>query len=280
MKLSNFRIQEDGSSKTILMDNRLQIAETKVSFPPKPIPQTNNIASLSGVHFQQLITIKAKVTRMGATKTVITSNGVKRKADCSLTDPSGTIKLTLWEDFINDVQEGKTYTFYNVRVIKEYKSDKLALGTTLQDCTMSESEDFAEPVAQPLELPDSFMTTEAKIEIKGLTAFGRYLSCLQCRKKIADGSLSAKILKCRDCGLTQKKDKCLENCYAHAKVSQDDNQFVVTFFHEEIKKIFDLLHLPHSVNEEQVAEALLDSPILNVTYENKSKIIKQLSAHM
>ena len=140
VKLSNFRIQQHGNSKTILMDNKLQIAETKVSFPPKPIPQTNNIASLSGVHFQQLITIKAKVTNMGATKTVNTSNGVKRKADCYLTDPSGTIKLTLWEDFINDVQEGKTYTFHNVRVIKEYKSDKLALGTTLQDCTLSESE--------------------------------------------------------------------------------------------------------------------------------------------
>ena len=243
-------------------------------------PQTNNIASLSGVHFQQLITIKAKVTNMGATKTVNTSNGVKRKADCYLIDPSGTIKLTLWEDFINDVQEGKTYTFHNVSVIKEYKSDKLALGTTVQDCKLSESEDFTEPVAQPLELPDSFTTTEAKVEIKGLTAFGKYLSCLQCHKKIADGSFSAKILKCCYCGLTRKKDKCLENCYAQAKVSQEENQFVLTFFHEEIQKIFDLLHLPFSVNEEQVTEALLDSPILNVTYENKSKIVKQLSAHM
>lgn len=118
------------------------------------------------------------------------------------------------------------------------------------------------------------MTTEAKIEIKGLTVFGRYLSCLQCHKKIADGSFSAKIPKCRHCGLTQKKVKSIENCYAQVKVSQDDNQFVVTFFHEEIKKIFDLLHLPHSMNEEQVTEALLDSPILNLTDENKSKIIK------
>ena len=190
------------------------------------------------------------------------------------------MKQILWEDFINNVQEGKTYTFHNVRVIKEYKSDKLALGTTLQDCTLSESEDFTEPVAQPLELQDSFMTTEAKIDIKGLTTFGRYLSCLQCHKKIADGSFSAKILKCRHCDLTQKKYISIENCYAQFKVSQDDNQILVTFFQEEIKKIFDFLNLPHSMNEEQVTEALLDSPILNVTYENKSKIIKQLSAHM
>ena len=99
--LSNFRTQDDGSLNTILMDNRLQIAETKVSFPPKPKPQTNNIASLSGVNLQQLITIKAKVLRLGATNMVTTSNSVKRKAECYLTDPSGTIKLKLWENFIN-----------------------------------------------------------------------------------------------------------------------------------------------------------------------------------
>ncbi|RMX41450.1 hypothetical protein pdam_00024833, partial [Pocillopora damicornis] len=114
----------------------------KVSFPPKLIPQKNNIASLSGVHFQN--------------------------------NKTNTI------DFINDVQEGETYTCHNLRVIKEYKSDNLALGMTLQDCTLSESEYFPEPVSQPLEVPDSFTTT--KIEIKGLTAFGRYLSCLQCHK--------------------------------------------------------------------------------------------------
>lgn len=89
------------------------------------------------------MTIKAK-------KKVTIANGVKQKAECFLSDPSGTIKLTLWEDKINDVKEGKTYTFHNVRVIKEYKSDKLALGTTMHDCTVSEAEDFTEPLAQSL----------------------------------------------------------------------------------------------------------------------------------
>ena len=62
-------------------------------------------------------------------------------------------------------------------------------------------------------------------------------------------------------------------------VSQDDNQFVVTFFHGEIQKNLWIVK-SSTVNEEQVTEALLDSSILNVTYENKSKIIKQLAAHM
>ena len=259
------------------MDNKLEISEAKVPFAAKPIPQTNNIASLSGVHYQQLITIKAKATKISASKKVTTSNGVKEKAECYLSDPSGTIKLTMWEDFIKNVEEGKTYQFHNVRVIKEYGSDKLALGTTLQDCSVSESEDFAEILPQPLELPDSFTTTEAKVEIIGVTTFGTYLSCVQCHKKIADGSFSAKILKCRNCNLTQKKDKCIENCHAQAKVSQDDNHFTITFFQKEIKEIFKLLNRHYTFNEEVITEALLAAPTLNVTYENKSKIVKEES---
>ena len=70
---------------------------------------------------------------MGATETVTISNGVKQKADCYLTDPSRTIKLKLWEDFINDLQEGNTSTQH--KSYKRIKSDKLALGTILQkDC--------------------------------------------------------------------------------------------------------------------------------------------------
>ena len=109
-----------------------------------------------------------------------------------------------------------------------------------------------------------------------MQAFGRYLSCVQCHKKIADGSYTAKILKCDDCNLTQKRDKCTDNCYAQVKVSQDDNQFIVTFFHEEIKQVFNMLKRPQTLDEERITEALLDAPILKIRYENKSKIVKEV----
>ena len=56
------------------MDNPTEISGFihNVSFPPKPIPQAN-ITSLSGVHHQQLITIKARVTCMKNTFHVNTS---------------------------------------------------------------------------------------------------------------------------------------------------------------------------------------------------------------
>ena len=37
------------------------------------------------------------------------------------------------------------------------------LGTSLYNCTLSEIEEFAQPIAEPLELPDCSVTTEAKV---------------------------------------------------------------------------------------------------------------------
>ena len=83
-----------------------------------------------------------------------------------------SLRAMHWKiSFMMSRKARSTHYFHNVRVIEEYKP----LEATLQDRTLSESEDFAEPAAQPLELPDSFTTTEAMIEIKGLPAFGRYL---------------------------------------------------------------------------------------------------------
>lgn len=50
------------------------------------------------------------------------------------------------------------------------------LGTSLDDCTVSESPEFAQAVAEPLQLPDCFTTTEEKVDIIGVTRFsGKYL---------------------------------------------------------------------------------------------------------
>ena len=47
--------------------------------------------------------------------------------------------------------------------VDEYK---LMLGTSLYNCTTSEILEFAQPVAEPLELPDCFATTEAKVHYR------------------------------------------------------------------------------------------------------------------
>ena len=74
-----------------------------------------------------------------------------------------------------------------------------------------------------------------------VTQFRKLFYCLQCNKKIADGSCASNILKCHYCNLAQKRNQCKEKCHVYVKVSQDDSQFAITFFHEEIEEICKIL---------------------------------------
>ena len=51
---------------------------------------------------------------------------MKEKANCCIGDPTRTIKMILWENFTNTVQDEKTYTFFNVRVLKGFKSQMMS----------------------------------------------------------------------------------------------------------------------------------------------------------
>lgn len=44
--------------------------------------------------------------------------GPMSKVEATLRDPSGSIQITLWEQYTNQVQGGKTCTFKNVKVGK------------------------------------------------------------------------------------------------------------------------------------------------------------------
>ncbi|CAH3186019.1 unnamed protein product, partial [Porites evermanni] len=240
--------------------------DTNVDFPAKPIPPTNNIASLMGVHYQQLVTITTKVTQLGGTKKVSTRSGLKEKAECYLVDPSGSIKLILWESLFQEVQDGKTYTFNNLRVLKEYNTGKLALGTTM-DSKIDMVPEIDQPLAHPLELPDSFTKCTAVAEIVGINTFGQYHSCRNCNKKIPEDSFT----------VAQKKDRCLTRCFVQAITQLNTTSKVtVTLFHEQIQEVFSLLGRPESLEENEVTLALLDCPLLDIVYDNKSKIVSQV----
>lgn len=88
VKLKKFKLEEKNDNKTILLNHTAEVIDTTVDFEPVPIPPTNNIASLTGVHLNQLVAITAKVTQLAGTKRVNTRSGVKEKVDCYLVDPS------------------------------------------------------------------------------------------------------------------------------------------------------------------------------------------------
>ncbi len=69
------------------------------------------------------------------------------KQDGLVSDPTGTIKVTFWGNFIDEAQKGKTYNFKQF----VYKNDNygIYLTTSTSVSILEEGEPFQQPLAKP-----------------------------------------------------------------------------------------------------------------------------------
>ena len=160
----------------------------------------------SNVTNNQLINLKAKVVHLSGVKKIITRDGTKSKADFCLLDPSGSIKLTLWEDLITEVADNNTYNFCNLKVTKDNDNYSIYLTPPKHDCSISPADPFPEEVASPGDLPDYFTQTSTNAEVLGVQNFMCYRQCCKCNKKLP--ATPGNVVKCETCGLRQKVSAC------------------------------------------------------------------------
>ena len=108
------------SAMANLMNARVKIERLFESpFEIEELPSSQNIAMLSAVTNNQSVSLKAKVVQLSGIKRVTTKNGIKPKAECWLLDPSGSVRVTLWEPFIQQVTEGNRHTLQNPKSVKD-----------------------------------------------------------------------------------------------------------------------------------------------------------------
>ena len=279
VKLQNFDIDKKDNT-SVLMGAKVRLSEVPVSFAITPLPSTVNLASLTAVNENQLVTLNAKLTQLSGTKRIDTKYGLKKKASAFLIDPYGGLKIDLWEDFINEVKEGGTYTFANVRVRKDNYTGNLSVTTpNSSDCTITECEPFTQTLATPAELPETFLTKTIEGEFIGVNNFNTYYSCCKCNSKITDIDLA--IVKCLKCNLNQKLSKCAKHCYLNAfiEVNDDTSTLTVTLFDQAIKMCLALAGKDEaSLNEKVVTEVLLSLPPLSISYNRKTKIVASVES--
>ena len=86
--------------------------------------------------------------------------------NCTLLDPSASIKMVLWENFINQVRNNRTYMFHNVTVRKDKYHDNLYLSTVKYGTEIQLTGDFTEVLAVPLTQDTTqFVSTTTEGEI-------------------------------------------------------------------------------------------------------------------
>ena len=177
IKMSNFIVgkKRPGLPVDVVIRKRTTLQRLTPDDVPfqhvETIRKAATIGSLKDLKPGQLLTITAMVSNLTATKEVV-NKATQQKVlvrECQLTDPTGSSKLVLWDKFPDQVTDGSTYKFINLRLKSE--NAKLSLSTTQAGCTVTEAKPFPN-----LEAPEALPSTtkEERLEIFGVSHVGSY----------------------------------------------------------------------------------------------------------
>lgn len=166
------------------------------------------ISSIPKLAREQLVSIKGQVVEISGIKRINTTfKGELRKQDVIVRDPTSSVKVTLWEDYVDCVELEKTYEFQNLRVkgngIDRFLNTPQKEPFTAKPCSSFE---------QPLVLVDSYLLESAKStttrgEIIGFQRAMKNLTCVVCHK-IVTVKPSGVLAVCQSCNVTQSKSSC------------------------------------------------------------------------
>ena len=152
-----------------------------MDFECHPHDTVNSIASLCTISNGQLVNVKGKVFEMSQRKKVSMSAGTLTKQECYIADPSGCIKVVLWEELVDQMETGKTYSLEGFR-IRRYRGDIYLSNPKDEDqCSVKEVPEFAEE----LQLDDlhAALSKQEKMQatILGIQTITKVMSCSLCK---------------------------------------------------------------------------------------------------
>ena len=141
IKIKKFRVDTNANTSDLLMDHDAIVKHyPELDFKRAQIQSSNTLLSVKSVRIGQHVTVKAKVTNMSKEL----KGGDLTLVNCTLLDPTPSIKMALWENFINQVKNNCTYIFYNVTVRKDKYNDTVYLNTSQYGTEIKLTEDFTE----------------------------------------------------------------------------------------------------------------------------------------
>lgn len=134
VKMKKFRLETKGNSEDLLMDETVSIEEfPEIDFASREIPANLTISMLkSNICVGQLLTIKAKLVSLTPVKEI---KSHLKLVEGLLIDPTDCIKVTIWQEHIDDVQQGNTYIFKNLRLKKNSLTGEIYVNTAKADQT-------------------------------------------------------------------------------------------------------------------------------------------------
>ena len=274
IKIRKYGQNHKYGARNIVIDKRTQVilSAGPLSFACVDLDSDKSIGSLKKVAPNQTVTIKGKVVSLYGRKKISGKNLSKQEG--MIADSSDTIKVVLWESFIDSVEEGKTYEFINFT----YKVDKygIYIGSSRNGSCVKEVEGVEGPVAECVVDERELAEREIECTVLGVSDATKYYSCRNCKKKIeSDGKLG----HC-SCGMSQKISAANIQWVVKLFVEESEGKaFHLTAFHAAVRQLMAKCGRKSLLNEMSPLELktfLLSLDEIKVVYNCTNNSIKEV----
>ena len=272
VKITNYNTSAASSGKEdiiILSKTRISpITSNEINFPYlSELTATGTLPDLSALEklaAEQLVTIKAEVVQVSAVKTLHTQyQGVLKKQEVIIRDPTTSVKLLLWENSVEMLELNKTYIIQNIKLKRSKK--EMYLNTTKADkFTFNESSPFTKPLVTVEE--DVKTTSTITARILGIQQAFQTLACISCSKKVIAIPDDPILGKCEACKLLQAITSSEANWYIRILVqntSATNEKLRLGFNHEHVTKLMKMLQPSFNLKtakENDILRAILTNP--------------------
>lgn len=182
----------------------------------------------------------------------------KTKQDVKIADDTGVTTLRLWEEDVNTLPEGKSYTLWNMTV--QSFNNRKYVSKSWGDGTITEVADVKDVIAI-----DEVHQKLENAEIVAVPFFQVYHFCMVCKEKAKMTIYDNNILgRCNKCEALQRLDHCSSQTYA--TLTLQNEQATCTL--QASTSV--LLSIANPLTE----EALLVPQHLDVTYNEENQMLK------
>lgn len=290
IKLVNFSStrSESGLDEDVVLSKRSRIElvnnnDITFEYDDHRCPETErrftSVGTVQSLEAGEQISVKGCLTvRLECAQQVTMKRGssvVTMLDRCVVTDGSGTIRLTVWGELIQQIANDRCYIIENV-VVKQYNSAKFL--TTTHSTRITPTEEIFPSASK--ELFDGIFDVEKVVveKISFANRFKKWLSCSECGREISEvTSLSIKIVKCVYCNTAQPVSSCTMK--ASARIAIRDSNHKLIWLKLLTAELQEMLNQPApdvtlESSEEDIYEQLFDGRNFTVEYDKMSLVVK------
>ena len=182
------------------------------------------------------------------------------KQDATLADKTGHIQLTLWQNDIDKLEEGKTYRLQNL-IVKSFSGRKY-LSTPKAGLSSTLEEDMEDVVCDP---DTSSLTEELVAEVVGVADVDTRKGCIKCRSTVDEIDHNTGI--CSRCSMTQRLDRCPKELVVKLVIRDEEKKLhTLMAFQNQIRKITGDDTIDEVTRADEVTKSLLNSELFTCTY--------------